>query len=69
MEIELCPDIRLKNFPDNPEYMLVAGNIGLFRERIANNHKGTKILKSICNQFNEKGIAAKTGSIKDATFI
>ena len=69
MEIELYSNIRFMNFLDYPESVPDARTIWLFRERIANNHKDKEIWKSIWNQFQEKGITVKKGTIQDATFI
>ena len=69
MEIELYTNIRFMNFLDYPESVPDARTIWLFRERIANSHRDKEIWKSIWNEFNEKGITVKKGTIQDATFI
>ncbi len=69
MEIELYSNIRFINFLDYPDRVPDARTIWLFRERLSENSKDKKIWKEIWNQFREKGITIKKGTIQDATFI
>ncbi len=69
MEIELYSNIRFINFLDYPESVPDARTIWLFRERLSENNRDKKIWKLIWEQFNEKGITVKKGTIQDATII
>ncbi|MEM3873249.1 MAG: IS5/IS1182 family transposase, partial [Nitrososphaeria archaeon] len=40
-----------------------------FRELLSNTNKDKTLWKTICKQFNDKGIKVKNGMIQDATFI
>ena len=67
MEIELYSNIRFINFLDYPETVPDARTIWLFRERLSENHPDRKIWNVVWDQFREKGITVKNGTIQDGT--
>ena len=69
METEIYDSVRFINFLDYPERVPDQNTIWLFRERLSKTGKDKALWKEIWNQFKEKGITVKNGSIQDATFI
>jgi IS5 family transposase len=69
METEIYDSVRFINFLDYPERVPDQNTIWLFRERLSKTGKDKALWKEVWNQFKEKGITVKNGSIQDATFI
>ncbi len=69
METEIYDSVRFINFLDYPERVPDQNTIWLFRERLSKTGKDKALWKEIWNQFKEKGITVRNGTIQDATFI
>ena len=69
METEIYDSVRFINFLDYPERVPDQNTIWLFRERWSKTGKHKTLWKEVWNQFKEKGITIRNGTIQDATFI
>ena len=67
METEIYDSVRFINFLDYPERVPDQNTIWLFRERLSKTGKDKALWKEIWNQFREKGITVRNGTIQDGT--